>query len=299
MSGNIWELACKGRVEECMRLLGCEERYVSGAASDFEKFREWCAVLEHLKGNRTAADFYVFLKDSVGVELSENGINGKNAEALWRSCNQKLGYFFDDEICDEKENRSNYVSSCKINAEKDKYKGNMTDVAKVVTALGESSVDKLTNLLISQGNNGYFFDFGEGEFRRPDRYRAGLILEKICCGEKYEIEEMNFLLSQLVCEILYVEKYNETFFVFEHSKGRACSQGTVEYLRSRSLGGRIFLQASLTDTCPEQLKSTCAASTDKLFISPVLLCGKGEDQEALRSKIAETYPLGAVRWRSC
>ena len=118
-------------------------------------------------------------------------------------------------------------------------------------------------------------------------------------GEKYEIEEMNFLLSQLVCEILYVEKYNETFFVFEHSKGRACSQGTVEYLRSRSLGGRIFLQASLTDTCPEQLKNTCAASTDKLFISPVLLCGKGEDQEALRSKIAETYPLGAVRWRSC
>ena len=299
MSGNIWERACKDRVEECMRLLGCEERYMGGAASDFEKFREWCAVLELAKGCVAATDFELFLERTVGAELLKGGAEIKNAEALWRICNQKLGCFFEDELCDEKENCSNYASSCKINAEKNKFTGNMTDVAKAASALGETSVEKLAKTLIEQGNNGYFFSFGKGEFNRPDRYRAGAILEKICRDEKYETEEMNFLLSQLACEILYVEKYNEKFLVFDYSDGRVCSEGMVDHLISRSLGGRIFLRTPLWDTQPSQLKSLCARSTETLFISPIILCDKNIENDARRISLTESFPSGAIRWETC
>ena len=51
MSENVWEYICDDGVKEAMRLCGCEEKYISGNASDFEKFREWMATLTLFDNN--------------------------------------------------------------------------------------------------------------------------------------------------------------------------------------------------------------------------------------------------------
>ncbi len=70
-----------------MRSNGVEERFVTGDASDREKFQKWAETLEAAIGNPLYHWSHLELKRYFGYE---GALNGETAEAVWQLCNTKL-----------------------------------------------------------------------------------------------------------------------------------------------------------------------------------------------------------------
>lgn len=70
-----------------MRSNGVEERYITGDASDREKFQKWAETLEMAIGNPLYHWSHLELKRYFGYE---GCLNGETAEEVWNLCNKKL-----------------------------------------------------------------------------------------------------------------------------------------------------------------------------------------------------------------
>lgn len=70
-----------------MRSNGIDEKYITGNASDWEKFEKWASVLEKAIGNPLYHWSHLELK----YYFNYDGIlNKKNAKTVWEFCNKKL-----------------------------------------------------------------------------------------------------------------------------------------------------------------------------------------------------------------
>lgn len=70
-----------------MRSNGVEERYITGDATDREKFQKWAETLELAIGNPLYHWSHLELKKYFGYE---GILNGDTAEEVWNLCNEKL-----------------------------------------------------------------------------------------------------------------------------------------------------------------------------------------------------------------
>ncbi|MGN0243939.1 MAG: glucuronate isomerase [Lachnospiraceae bacterium] len=70
-----------------MRSNGVEERYITGNASDREKFQKWAETLEKAIGNPLYHWSHLELKRYFGYD---GYLNGETAEEVWNLCNAKL-----------------------------------------------------------------------------------------------------------------------------------------------------------------------------------------------------------------
>ena len=70
-----------------MRSNGVEEKYITGNASDREKFQMWAETLEMAIGNPLYHWSHLELKKYFGYE---GYLNGDTAEEVWNLCNEKL-----------------------------------------------------------------------------------------------------------------------------------------------------------------------------------------------------------------
>lgn len=70
-----------------MRSNGIDERYITGDASDREKFQKWAETLEMAIGNPLYHWSHLELKRYFGYE---GHLNGETAEEVWNLCNAKL-----------------------------------------------------------------------------------------------------------------------------------------------------------------------------------------------------------------
>lgn len=70
-----------------MRSNGVEEKYITGNASDREKFQKWAETLEKAIGNPLYHWSHLELKTYFGYE---GNLNGETAEEVWNLCNEKL-----------------------------------------------------------------------------------------------------------------------------------------------------------------------------------------------------------------
>lgn len=70
-----------------MRSNGVEERYITGDATDREKFQKWAETLEVAIGNPLYHWSHLELKKYFGYE---GYLNGNTAEEVWNLCNSKL-----------------------------------------------------------------------------------------------------------------------------------------------------------------------------------------------------------------
>ena len=70
-----------------MRSNGVEERYITGDATDREKFQKWAETLEVAIGNPLYHWSHLELQRYFGYE---GWLNGENAEEVWNLCNEKL-----------------------------------------------------------------------------------------------------------------------------------------------------------------------------------------------------------------
>ena len=70
-----------------MRSNGVEERYITGDATDREKFQKWAETLEMAIGNPLYHWSHLELKRYFGYE---GCLNGETAEEVWNLCNERL-----------------------------------------------------------------------------------------------------------------------------------------------------------------------------------------------------------------
>ena len=70
-----------------MRSNGVDEKYITGDATDREKFQKWAETLEKLIGNPLYHWIHLELKRYFGYE---GYLNGETAEEVWNLCNEKL-----------------------------------------------------------------------------------------------------------------------------------------------------------------------------------------------------------------
>lgn len=70
-----------------MRSNGVEEKYITGDASDREKFQKWAETLEKAIGNPLYHWSHLELKRYFGYD---GYLNGETAEEVWNLCNEKL-----------------------------------------------------------------------------------------------------------------------------------------------------------------------------------------------------------------
>lgn len=70
-----------------MRSNGVEEKYITGDASDREKFQKWAETLEMAIGNPLYHWSHLELQRYFGYE---GYLNGETAEEVWNLCNEKL-----------------------------------------------------------------------------------------------------------------------------------------------------------------------------------------------------------------
>lgn len=70
-----------------MRSNGVDEKYITGDATDREKFQKWAETLEKLIGNPLYHWSHLELKRYFGYE---GYLNGETAEEVWNLCNEKL-----------------------------------------------------------------------------------------------------------------------------------------------------------------------------------------------------------------
>ena len=70
-----------------LRACGVEERYITGDASDREKFQKWAETLSLAIGNPLYHWSHLELRSYFGYD---GVLNGDTAEEVWRLCNEKL-----------------------------------------------------------------------------------------------------------------------------------------------------------------------------------------------------------------
>ena len=70
-----------------MRSAGVDEKYVTGDASDREKFQKWAETLGLAAGNPLYHWSHLELRNYFGYE---GALNGDTAETVWQLCNKKL-----------------------------------------------------------------------------------------------------------------------------------------------------------------------------------------------------------------
>lgn len=70
-----------------LRSNGVNEYYITGDASDYEKFQKWCETMPYLIGNPLYHWCHLELKKYFGLDLL---LNSENCAVIWQHCNQKL-----------------------------------------------------------------------------------------------------------------------------------------------------------------------------------------------------------------
>ena len=68
-----------------MRSFGIDEEYITGNASDFEKFKAFAKAMPYLIGNPIYHWSHLELKEYFGIEET---LSEKNAEEIWNRCNE-------------------------------------------------------------------------------------------------------------------------------------------------------------------------------------------------------------------
>lgn len=70
-----------------LRSNGVDEHYITGSATEYEKFEKWCETVPYLIGNPLYHWCHIELKRYFNIDLL---INPENCAELWHRCNEKL-----------------------------------------------------------------------------------------------------------------------------------------------------------------------------------------------------------------
>lgn len=287
MAENIWEYICGEDIAVAMRLVGCDEKYISGNASDYEKFRELMSILALFDGCEILEKCCEKIGFAIGEELTVSQIKEISAIDIWQKYPSHNTLCCDKISPNIRVEKDNYKSSCRVEDITVDYLNNSVDVFSLAGAFLDASLKKVK--IEERLENPIIIHFFEGKFNRPDRYSAEKVFKKISFDEKCNNYENNIFLCQLVCEIIYAKKDNYPTFIFDIKNGSECVEGLIKYLVKRSLEARIYLLADQSVPLQE-VRRICLCGNRNCFVTPVVF---ENDSEYLK-ELARIYPSGLI-----
>ncbi|MBQ9978666.1 MAG: glucuronate isomerase [Clostridia bacterium] len=173
---------------DAMRAYGVDEKYVTGDASDYEKFKVFCYVLPKFAGNPIYLLSHVELRKNYNCSLQ---ICEDTCDEIWEFCNSKI---IADSFSDQIAMKRSDVSFVKafypfiFNEINDLFVNSLSDLES-----------RLTDMISSQDSNGCkaavccVID----KFIKPNPYQANQILLKLKEGTSIAPDEMRLLDIQI------------------------------------------------------------------------------------------------------
>lgn len=277
---NITELLKNSDKNRIMCILGCDEKYRNGQASDFEYFAEWERVFPLCVGTG-AAEWYREERSLLGIDSDASVCE------RWRAGNERVASRIpDDEQCSHID-----VNKFVSNFEKEGAESAATYAelfAAVRTAIQRMETKEIH--LIGK--------LSANEFAKPSPYGAQAAWRRICCGEKLNESERDTLIAQLLIDaILFVKKdWNRS--VILHLRAERFRDLATYFAEHRLLPDELRIGISL-DTVPPSLIDLCAASEKGARILPELILLPSDLSRGLTERLLAlfaVYPVGGMRF---
>ncbi len=281
---NVWSVCRKKDTDELFVLLGSDEKYINGAASDYECFAYFCSACDKLSGNREAMRIAAKISNLVGKEMTPSCLSKCDARELWKKCTAAI-------LNDEKYNIIIRDNTANISVEK--YKNtdeyiNLNDYLKKKVESGESKLGDIAKDIDFMRVKTFYVSFASSAFVRPNSFAAQVEYDKHINNEKYNI---NIILSQLIFEKIYTNNSGKIQLIFEVTQNALYLEELIDYINIRDLSARIYLYSD-EKISPECIREMCLKSRNKCFITP-LLKRSACTQDHL-SRLADIYPIGNV-----
>ena len=176
--------------QDAMRECGIDEKFITGNASDYEKFRAFCSILPKFAGHPIYLLAHIELKQNFDCDME---ICEENADEIWQSCNSKIIL---NSITEK-----NIAEGSNLNYVKVFYPFIFNEIEDSNVLDLKSLELHLLNLLSEADKNGYKIVTHRAieSFFKPNPYKSNEILQKMIKEKEYvSYEEKTFLEIQLL-----------------------------------------------------------------------------------------------------
>lgn len=175
---------------DAMRHCGIDEKFITGNASDYEKFKSFCSVLPKFAGHPLYLLSHIELQKHFDCNLP---ICEDNCDLIWQDANAKISTNLISEKILLEKNNIKYYSSLYLSWVDELYSNK--DIVDLST---------LENVLINRVNNAdkngcriaCYDDFSD--FIKPNPHIANEIVKRIKSNDFIEIEDFDFLNMQII-----------------------------------------------------------------------------------------------------
>lgn len=245
---------------DAMRECGVDEKYITGDASDYEKFKAFCSVLPKFAGHPMYLLSHVELEKNFGCDLN---ICEENCDLIWHEVNVKISNNLINGKVLSQQNNIEYYSYLCVSWIDELYSNE-----KIIDL---TTLEKtLINHIKQADENGCKIAIGNtfSNFIKPNPYFANEIVKKIKSKDtNMEIEDYDLLNTQIIRTLgIEYKKLGWTWLL----NGNHIDKQTIEYLEN-------------SNACP----------TTKPYIQFEI----GESEDYLELQLmgyASKYPIGNV-----
>ncbi len=279
---NLWNELCDRNAVEYLRLVGVNEKYIDGSASDFEKLYVLCRSLENSEDNLTAGNIAAKISELTGKKVSVADVARADAAQLWTEYN-KIKYHC--AMCGERYNTALFSISS-LYCDEDCRKPLKIINPKDLSADAENSLVYAQDVCV-------YAEFFGSEFRRPNAYSASAELKKRSADERYD---RDIVLCQRIFERAYKNQSKKIQLLVHSHGGEEYISELVKYAILRKASMRIFAVADGT-LSPLQIKSICLLGSNDCFVTPTIcekLWRSKRSIEEYTAELSRIYPRARV-----
>ena len=276
----------KERVIEVFRLCGCDKKYYTGAASEYEMFREILRIYPLLERHELSGVLRKEICRLLGCDGGDVSLDADNAADMWKKYNiLEQGGEYTGGI--------NQGLLLKNNVEKYNLKIENVVFANDSMALDldfEENVHELA-LKLEKKDAVLGIDLCADEFTKPNPYLARQIYEN---AEKYNKYQIQSLYCQVICEI-YSDKKHNSIPLFIKANGHICAaKELLEYMHRHNMTPRTFVGIDARTDVSDVLK-TCGFSGGDILITPCIIMSKNNiniGYDEYIKDLSYRYPIG-------
>lgn len=214
---------------DAMRHCGIDEKYITGDASDFEKFKAFCTVLPKFAGNPLYLLSHIELKNHFGCDLT---ICEENCDKIWNAVNS--------DIIERELSKDKILSATNFEFVTARYFMWYEDIlnnTKIVDlyTLEETLIDRINEAEV--GGCRIALSNAFSDFITPNQYMANEIVKRVKEGDKtLELEDfelLNMQINRTLCQ--QYRKLGWTLLI----KGDNSDEEAVDYLEKNGVLPRI------------------------------------------------------------
>jgi glucuronate isomerase len=181
---------------DAMRAYGVDEKYITGNASDYEKFKAFCSILPKFAGHPIYLLSHIELKKNFDCELS---ICEDNSEKIWQYCNSKITTECISDNLLMQRSKVSFVDTFHPFIFNEIHNPAATDL--------KSIENNLLNMISLSDKRGCRIAIAHviDKFVKPNPYQANEIINKIKRGDTYVTPDEIRLLNMQIYRTLGIE----------------------------------------------------------------------------------------------